>query len=110
MGLIERDLEDIAAIVDARTERLMNEDYMQSLAAMIGKFVAAEYEKSIDSLTTSLIPHFAKFQKRIVDEDCDIVGVGETWLSDGISSNMVALNGYTFVRQDRPTRDRPTIL
>ncbi|KAG5884258.1 hypothetical protein JTB14_011747 [Gonioctena quinquepunctata] len=37
MDLTERDLEDIAAIVDAKTKSLMNEDYMQSLAAKIEK-------------------------------------------------------------------------
>ncbi|KAG5868418.1 hypothetical protein JTB14_029034 [Gonioctena quinquepunctata] len=54
MGLTKRDLEDIAAIVDAKTKSLMNEDYMQSLAAMIGKTVAAKYEKIIDCLTTEV--------------------------------------------------------
>lgn len=50
----------------------------------------------------SIVPHFNEF-KDLVKEKFDIIGVTETWLSQNITNNVIAMNGYTLVRRDRTT-------
>lgn len=52
----------------------------------------------------SLIPHFVDFRNYVLDTDCDVVGVTETWLNPEIDINLIHLEDYKFIRLDRPTR------
>lgn len=52
----------------------------------------------------SLTLHFADFKTLIGQEQYDIIGVSETWLTENIPSNSVEVEGYNFIRKDRGTR------
>lgn len=52
----------------------------------------------------SLTNNFLGFKEFILQEDYDIVGLSETWLSEMISSDVVQVNNYNFIRKDRASR------
>lgn len=49
----------------------------------------------------SLFTGFDEFQSLVLNNDLDIVGVTETWLSDNIVSDIVGIDGFKFYRKDR---------
>nr|CAH7727233.1 unnamed protein product [Callosobruchus chinensis] len=52
----------------------------------------------------SLVPHFANFKTFLENQDFDIVGVSETWLSANVPSDLISIDNYTFIRRDRNGR------
>lgn len=52
----------------------------------------------------SLIHNFADFNVFVTNENYDVIGISETWLSDNIPSNLVHIDGYNFIRKDRDSR------
>lgn len=52
----------------------------------------------------SLTANFNQFQDCILNSNYHIIGVSESWLHAGISSDVVSMNDYIFVRQDRLVR------
>lgn len=52
----------------------------------------------------SLLNNFATFQDHVVNYDYSIVGISESWLHKDIDDNIVQLNNYNIVRQDRGSR------
>jgi len=42
----------------------------------------------------------------ITEEDLDVVGISETWLSDRISDNEISIQGYTLFRKDRNSTNK----
>lgn len=52
----------------------------------------------------SLTKNFAEFKTFLLRKKYDVVGISETWLSHDIFDNLLTINGYVFVRRDRPAR------
>lgn len=52
----------------------------------------------------SLSRHFADLKDIIVQENFDIIGLTETWLSDNDFEDELHIEGYKFIRRDRDTR------
>lgn len=52
----------------------------------------------------SLLPHFADLKNLLLEKSFDILGISETWLTQGIPSDHVQVPGYTFLRTDRDMR------
>lgn len=52
----------------------------------------------------SLCSNFVDFKTDLLANNYDICAIGETWLTPDISSNVIAIDGYTFVRRDRSRR------
>lgn len=52
----------------------------------------------------SLLNGFDAFKEFIISENFDICAVSETWLSSNISSDVVGIENYTFIRKDRESR------
>lgn len=52
----------------------------------------------------SLFAKMCDLSAIVHQREFDIVGISETWLDEGISSDVVALNGYSLFRQDRGSR------
>jgi Reverse transcriptase (RNA-dependent DNA polymerase) len=48
-----------------------------------------------------LVPHINELRILLQDSGVDIVGVGETFLTDSISSKAIEIKGYRFIRNDR---------
>ena len=48
--------------------------------------------------------NFDLFLDFLSDEQLDIIGLSETWLSAGNSSDSIGVPGYTLVRNDRERR------
>lgn len=55
---------------------------------------------NVRSLTSS----FSDVKDFILQENFDVIGIVETWLTDGVPSTAVNIDGYKFVRCDRETR------
>lgn len=54
----------------------------------------------------SLLPKLALFTHEYLDEKLDIVMVSESWLKSGLDDNLFMVDGYHFIRKDRPTTKR----
>lgn len=52
----------------------------------------------------SLFTGFIEFSALVINKQFDVVMVTETWLSDDVLSDIVAIPGYRFIRKDRSTR------
>lgn len=52
----------------------------------------------------SLIANLGEFKNWVNNDHCDIVAVTETWLQAGSMIDIVNIDGYKFIRQDRLTR------
>lgn len=52
----------------------------------------------------SLLNNFDLFREHILDNNYSVVAISESWLSSNISDNVVKINNYSFVRQDRVGR------
>lgn len=52
----------------------------------------------------SLVNNFNKFKLFVLQQNFDIVGISETWLTNSVNSEVIQIDGYTFVRQDRGAR------
>lgn len=51
--------------------------------------------------TRSLFSGFDEFCSLVTTYDYDIIAVTETWMTDALSSDIVGMNGYKFIRKDR---------
>jgi hypothetical protein len=54
-----------------------------------------------------LVPHINELRIMLQNSGVDVIGVGETFLTDSISSEVVEVQGYRFVRNDRSVLARP---
>ena len=54
----------------------------------------------------SLLNKFDQFKRE--NHNVDIFTVSETWLSDGVSSNILQIKGYDMIRHDRQSHDLDT--
>jgi exonuclease III len=52
----------------------------------------------------SIAPKIDELECVVNQNDSDIVCITETWLSDEIPDNAVAMHGFTLFRKDRETR------
>lgn len=52
----------------------------------------------------SLTKNFPEFKAFLLRKGYDIVGVSETWLTSNVSNNLLNIDGYRFIRKDRPSR------
>nr|CAI5864114.1 unnamed protein product [Callosobruchus analis] len=52
----------------------------------------------------SLTGKVHRLREVILDQRYDIVGISETWLSPAISTDILNIDGYTFIRKDRSQR------
>ena len=52
----------------------------------------------------SLLPHFTDFKNVVLKGCYDIVGLSETWLGQGVSDDIIKINGYNLIRTDRKSR------
>lgn len=52
----------------------------------------------------SIFTGFNDFSRIVLEEDFDILAVSETWLSDDVDVNLVAIPGYHFLHKPRATR------
>lgn len=52
----------------------------------------------------SIVPHFQALITKIIDENYDVVGLSETWLTPKVDSQILNIKGYEFIRLDRVTR------
>lgn len=52
----------------------------------------------------SLSSHYAEFASLLIQEEFDIVGISETWLTSNISSGLVRVDDYNLIRRDRGSR------
>ena len=52
----------------------------------------------------SLLNNFDGFVDHLSNFEYDLLGVSETWLHRGINDNVLKINNYTVLRQDKDTR------
>lgn len=52
----------------------------------------------------SLVANFNQFRDQVTKYNFDIIGVTETWMSTAINSDVIKIDQYNFIRQDRPMR------
>lgn len=52
----------------------------------------------------SLLGKLDSLKSFIIENNCDILAVSETWLDSDISSHAVSIDGYNFLRRDRGSR------
>ena len=56
----------------------------------------------------SLINKYEQLKVELESADIDVFSISETWLAEGVSSNILNINGYDFERHDRMIREIDT--